>query len=758
MRPAITTCLPELAVVTSPESESPAPSTLQINPSTASSESEADPLATESIELSESNAELVLKKNQPADVPSQQLSNRKLNFQPSWYKIFPWLHFDPELQKIVCHHCVVAKTLGLHSTTAGHEEAFVSTGFLNWKKAKEKFQTHEMSSFHKLSVSLIAARQQTPITSKLEEAKAKEQIKARMFLKVMFTTIMYLGKQGLALRGHENDRGNLMSLLKLRSQDIDGLFSWLNRSKSYSCGEIQNEILGIIAHSVLIKVMKKLNAEQIFSVIVDETTDAATMEQVSINVRIVTNNFEAEEYFLGLYETSSTTGENLFKLIQDALLRFNLPLKNLRGQCYDGAANMSGKFKGVQANFLKEEPRALYAHCFNHSLNLALQDAVKVNVFIREVLTLSHEIGTMIKGSPKRMAQFNQICANADTTTSLRPRPLCPTRWSVRVNSVEAIISSYESILTLLDELASSTDKAASKAQGLKSQMEKAECFIGLLITKTIFTPCERLSKVLQDPSASVYGGQEAAVITVAELIRLKTETEFENLWAKMEEKQNVLGLSHPVLPRRRGVPKRLRNFEVPREFMSAKERLCSFYFSAIEILCEEINNRFSQPNLNMYVDCEKLLISFGNGMNPETFHGLQEVCNFYEWNFGALISQLEVLRNVKNMEWNSVGEIIQCFKRLTPETRALFPDVGTYLKHLLVVPCSSAGAERSFSMVRRVKTYLRSTMGQSRLNHCCVINAYADEVDDLDIDEMMQIFICKGVNREVVFGKNKCL
>ncbi|ODM96128.1 hypothetical protein Ocin01_10557 [Orchesella cincta] len=60
----------------------------------------------------------------------------------------------------------------------------------------------------------------------------------------------------------------------------------------------------------------------------------------------------------------------------------------------------------------------------------------------RDSLSTVHELGTLIRGSPKRMAQFNQIGLDeADETVSIRPRPLCPTRWTVRVKSVDAILS-----------------------------------------------------------------------------------------------------------------------------------------------------------------------------------------------------------------------------------------------------------------------------------------------------------------------------
>ena len=78
--------------------------------------------------------------------------------------------------------------------------------------------------------------------------------------------------------------------------------------------------------------------------------------------------------FIGLYATACTDAEALSKIIKDALLRMNLSLQNLRGQCYDGASNMRNVNTDVQCH-IKKQPKALYIHCRNHCLNLALQDA-----------------------------------------------------------------------------------------------------------------------------------------------------------------------------------------------------------------------------------------------------------------------------------------------------------------------------------------------------------------------------------------------
>ena len=62
--------------------------------------------------------------------------------------------------------------------------------------------------------------------------------------------------------------------------------------------------------------------------------------QESICLRYVDHELIPHEVFVGLYEGSLTTGQNLANVAKDVLLHLNLSLDELRGQTYDGAANI----------------------------------------------------------------------------------------------------------------------------------------------------------------------------------------------------------------------------------------------------------------------------------------------------------------------------------------------------------------------------------------------------------------------------------
>lgn len=56
-----------------------------------------------------------------------------------------------------------------------------------------------------------------------------------------------------------------------------------------------------------------------------------------------------------------------------------------------------------------------------------------------------------------------------------------------------------------------------------------------------------------------------------------------------------------------------------------------------------------------------------------------------------------------------------------------MFPIISSLLKILATLPVSTATAERSFSTLKRVKTWLRTTIGQERLNDLCLLNVHRD-------------------------------
>ena len=114
----------------------------------------------------------------------------------------------------------------------------------------------------------------------------------------------------------------------------------------------------------------------------------------------------------------------------------------------------------------------------------------------------------------------------------------------------------------------------------------------------------------------------------------------------------------------------------------------------------------------------------------------LSIVCDFYQKDFDRddLQSQLRLFKTLY-MEKTEEG-VRPCIKvlkgllsDLSPAQRSL-TDVCKAFQLLLVIPATNATSERSFSALRWVKSYLRSTMHQARLNHLMLLYYHQDLTD----------------------------
>ena len=221
----------------------------------------------------------------------------------------------------------------------------------------------------------------------LSSAHAREKAENRRVLLKIFQSVKFLGCQGLSLRGHNDTESNFMQLLELRKLDDPGLAKWFERKVDKYCSpEIQNEILQLMSMSLLQIIAKSLHSADFFTVMADECTDVGNEEQLTVCFRWVESSLEVHEEFVGLYQISDISSKTIYDALHDCILRLNLRWSRCRGQCFDGASNMSGHKNGVAAKITAEEPLALFTHCYGHALNLAMGDAIKACTIVRDAM------------------------------------------------------------------------------------------------------------------------------------------------------------------------------------------------------------------------------------------------------------------------------------------------------------------------------------------------------------------------------------
>jgi len=122
-----------------------------------------------------------------------------------------------------------------------------------------------------------------------QEVKRNRETKNREYLQFIIENLLFLGKQGLALRGHEEssnskNKGNFLELINFTAKGKPQFEIYI-KEKIYLSPEIQNELLNLLANNLVRKILPR--EDEVYSVIMDETLDMSKIEQIAFCLRYV---------------------------------------------------------------------------------------------------------------------------------------------------------------------------------------------------------------------------------------------------------------------------------------------------------------------------------------------------------------------------------------------------------------------------------------------------------------------------------------
>jgi len=98
------------------------------------------------------------------------------------------------------------------------------------------------------------------------------------------------------------------------------------------------------------------------------------------------------------------------------------------------------------------------------------------------------------------------------------------------------------------------------------------------------------------------------------------------------------------------------------------------------------------------------------------------------------------------------VSDLVTFCQSLDSSRKISSSEVCILGKLTLVMPTTDAVSERSFSALKRMKTYLRATTGDSRLNQLMILHVHKDKTDALNLIEVANNFVNEKANRKQLF------
>lgn len=152
------------------------------------------------------------------------------------------------------------------------------------------------------------------------------------------------------------------------------------------------------------------------------------------------------ERFIEVFDFDQKRGKAIAEHIKVALKNFTLDIDLCRGQSFDNASNMSGKFKGVKTRILKEIPQAYFSSCSAHTLNLcgvhAMETSVEVKTFFGTVMS---------KNCINCLHRVHQ--GGQQNTANISLHSISTTRWSARIDAIRPLVMRCSNILEALENI-----------------------------------------------------------------------------------------------------------------------------------------------------------------------------------------------------------------------------------------------------------------------------------------------------------------
>lgn len=314
---------------------------------------------------------------------------------------------------------------------------------------------------------------------------------------------------------------------------------------------------------------------------------------------------------------------------------------------------------------------------------------------------------------------------------------MCETRWVDRHESVLYFKSCLKTIIECLSLISEWHDsESSSKAACLKNSLLTLSFLVSLYCLSEVLSTTVNLSKVLQTKAISRQYASTLVqnVITTLKQMRESAEESFENLFTDVENIATELEVP-VVMPR---ISKFQRNRPNPDVNTCEDYFRITVYIPLLDNIIDDLENRFNDSTMlifdfNVLVP-DVLVTKNTNEISEITKNIARYLAKVEKLPEDYVVTSLRGEINLyKSMHENdnhpeSIPDTIEvAFKKCD---KNMLPFIKKLLQIALTWPTSVATAERSFSALRRLKTWLSSTMKQDRLVGLALLHVHGRDTD----------------------------
>ena len=569
----------------------------------------------------------------------------------------------------------------------------------------------------------------------------------RVILKFIIEATLFCAKQCIALRGDCEDLessknpGNFLSILKLMANHNDvlhtHLYSPAMKNATYISPRTQNELLNIMGrHIVLFGIVQEIKTAKFYSILADEVTSHNT-EHLALCTRFVDAKGDIREEFMTFLSLERLTGRFIAEKIIEFLKDNDLNVENIRGQGYDGASNMSSERVGVQAQIKELSPLATYIHCSSHQLNLVITHSCILAEFRNVVDQLQHCCHIFL-ASPKRSGLLELIVSKG-VVDKCKRKPLldlCKTRWAERHTAYQHFYQSFTYIVEALEyigcklhlheygELYADWDvNSRSDAQQILHGITN---FSFIVVFLTIYQYLSHLSGItikLQSRAIDVYEAFEMIedIRKVYKNERDNVDGGFQIIYDQAVRMADKVGCIVSA-PRTVGRQQHRSNVSSTTPIEHYKRNVAIPF---LDHVLTHLNEQFSSLSVNA-----SYLLTIVPSVMFSKPSKLSEITAQYQQDLPSPeLLEMEMCR------WKCKFSTVSADKLPNSPSEAikvcdaqLYPNIRILLQIACTLPVTSCECERSASVLRRLKNYMRATMGNERLANLALLHTHYDQ------------------------------
>ncbi|XP_060851596.1 zinc finger MYM-type protein 1-like [Rhopalosiphum padi] len=626
--------------------------------------------------------------------------------------------------------------------------------------------SHEKSKCHLKCMAswsgYLSAKSIGSVVTQVSAQNKKEIIENRNYLKKIIDIVLYLTRQGISFRGHDEtkdslNQGNFKEACQLMAKH-DIQFKIKQESKfNFTSPDIQNELINVCSDVLKTNIISQIKSVGFFAIMVDDAR-CHKVEYMSICVRYV-KDLEVYERFLGFMDVSEKQdAQTLINTIFQFLEHSNLGNIPIFAQSYDGASVMSGKRNGVQSKLLERYPCAIYTHCMAHRINLVVVDMCK-NVEYAKSFFNSLEALYVYFSRPSTNKKLKDMQLKMDIKASSITR-ISDTRWVCRYKNCKAVKDNFEVILEVLrEEIDANSNLDVAQAIGIEAMIKKGHFILFLIILEDILTKINILSNLMQEKKATLGKSVNLINSIIKTFENDRCSEKFKTVWTEVIAlaKEFNISLEIPAKgsKRKRKETTNLQNYYVSNttgaecsyanvdelnEGMNDEDTQFEYwkvngYFRILDCVLSGLRSRFSTESL-------KIGHSIDNFMKlkyDESLHFIEHYENALCIDKDQLKAEMLIMKNCINKDDFDIGALV------SEINKKIFPNLYKLLQVALTIPVSSASCERSFSVMRRIKTWLRNSMSNDRFSNLSLLHIERDLANNITSEEVLNIFAQKS-------------